>query len=91
MSNWFKRSQYDEFERDEFEQQAAATRYRLVFPIDVFFISSGDPNKDREIIYQEVKNAIGTGFENTTFEGYSDYLQLSDIKTYDEVMGEIGL
>jgi len=97
MSNWFKQGQpegmapnYDDLDRMDAEAQGAATRYRLVFPIDVFFVSTGNPEQDQEIIYEEVKNALSRGFSQSSLEGYSDYLNLSDVKTHDQVMKEEG-
>ncbi len=76
---------------NQVRRSQSSQRYRLLFPIDVFYTSSGDPEKDKEDIYQEVKKVLSNGFSQSIFEGYNDYLQLGDIKTYDEVMRENGL
>ena len=98
MGNWFKKSQNinpeDSFEEPE-EPVQQEVRYRVMFPIDIFIASTGNPEQDQEAVYNMVKTMLNEGMQKAQlvpgFEGWTDYLQYSDIKTHDQVMKEEGL
>lgn len=76
MSNWFRKKALE----------PGQVRYRALFPIDVYIQTSGDPEKDREIVYGIINRALET---NPNIE--SGFLSLSDITPYNDIAKEEGI
>jgi hypothetical protein len=102
MSNWFKTSQ--EAMPGEVQPEPVlsggdnggdAVRYRLVFPIDILAFTTGNPEQDQETVYNIIRSILDKGQAASKdmpgFEGFSDYLQLSDVKPHGQVTEEDGL
>jgi len=81
MSNWFKKSG----KIKKIALNPGQARYRATFPVDVFIDSTGDPEADKETVYNILLNAL-----NSSPNIQSDHLYLSDIKLYSDVMREEG-
>ena len=100
MANWFKKSQnfqYETPEEPEAEMQTPQqpVRYRLMFPIDIFFTPTGNEEQDQDGVYNIMRSILDKGAAASNdmpgFSGWTDYLQLSDVKTHNQVMKEEGL
>lgn len=105
MSNWFKESQVPLPSQDIGEGKPEpdlsvvtsggdSVRYRLMFPIDIYAFSTGNPEQDQDAVYNIIRTLLDKGVaaakDMPGFDGFKDYLQLSDIKTHQNVMKEEG-
>ena len=67
MSNWYKKSQVTEdplngdLNDSFFDAPAQEVRYRATFPIDVFIEDTGDENRNKEEVYEIIKEGLEMG------------------------------
>jgi len=91
MSNWFRKSQFEDRDIGFDKDSQDPVRYKVMIPVNIWITPTDDQFLDQENVYNLLKGILNTGSQSVDHQGFSDSLQLNDIQTHGNAMREFGI